>query len=131
LSEKVDGLPDTNIENIIIHNKTNGRSHSPTHAYRRWLDFLLQFYELYQIAAGNSSFSLFNFRKFQFGRNHSVFAENDTSYALLSQDKAAWMVFGKRVLAYWGVISFYNTRLLEMKRHAVALIKNLKGAYGI
>jgi len=29
LSQKVDGLPETSIENVIIQNKTNGRSHSP------------------------------------------------------------------------------------------------------
>ena len=45
LSQKVDGLPDTNIENIIIQTKRMAGRIPPTHAYRRWLGFLLQFYE--------------------------------------------------------------------------------------
>jgi hypothetical protein len=89
------------------------------------------YYELYQNAAATNSFTLFNFRNFRFIQSHSVFHDNDTSYKLLSQDKTALIEFGNKVSVYEGVINFYNTRLLEMKSHAAALIKTLKEAYDI
>jgi hypothetical protein len=89
------------------------------------------YYEFYQKTAATSSFSLFNFREFRLIKKHSVYVDDDTSYRLLSQDKVAWMEFGNKVLVYEGVVSFYNTRLLEMKSRAIALINTLKKAYDI
>ena len=53
LSQKVDGLPDTNIESIIIQTKRMAGRIPPTHAYRRWLGFLLQFYEVFEFDLKN------------------------------------------------------------------------------
>jgi hypothetical protein len=89
------------------------------------------YYELYQNSAATNSFSLFNYRKFHIIHDHPAYADNDTTYALLSQDKKAWMEFGNKVLVYEGVVDFYNQRLREMKDHAAALIITLKKAYDI
>jgi len=89
------------------------------------------YYELYQNQCATTSLSLFNYRKFNFIRSHFAVPVKDTSYMLLSRNKAVCMEFGNRVLLYAGVVRFYNIRLLEMKDRAVALIATLKKEYGI
>lgn len=86
-----------------------------------------EFYELYQNELGKHAFELLNFRYYNPGKYTGL----AVSPKLLNNDKVKLIVFGNLVSVYEGVLIYYNIRLQEMDKDAIALINTLRKEYHI
>lgn len=92
------------------------------------------YYELYQNNSINLAVRLFNFQKFGFGVSGQPLKDSTKMYEyfkLISNDKTELMEFGNVILVYEGVVNYYNSLLIETKKHATHLINTLKKEYHI